>query len=81
MNKVAIAFLTKDRVDLSKRTIKSLLQPDKFDIGGSTVRIRKQERRFLNLTGHSHVAKDIEIRSKPCDRTSKAAPTPPSSTR
>lgn len=32
MNKVAIAFLTKDRVDLSKRTIKPLLQPDKFDL-------------------------------------------------
>src|SRR5580700_9000133 len=31
MNKIAIAFLTKDRVDLSKRTIAPLLQPDKFD--------------------------------------------------
>jgi hypothetical protein len=32
MNKVAIAFLTKDRVELSKRTIVPLLQPDKFDL-------------------------------------------------
>jgi hypothetical protein len=32
MNKIAIAFLTKDRVDLSKRTIVPLLQPDKFDL-------------------------------------------------
>ncbi len=32
MNKVAIAFLTKDRVELSKRTILPLLQPDKFDL-------------------------------------------------
>jgi hypothetical protein len=32
MNKIAIAFLTKDRVDLSKRTIAPLLQPDKFDL-------------------------------------------------
>jgi hypothetical protein len=32
MNKIAIAFLTKDRVELSKRTIKPLLQPDKFDL-------------------------------------------------
>jgi hypothetical protein len=32
MNKVAIAFTTKDRVDLSKRTIKPLLQLDKFDL-------------------------------------------------
>jgi hypothetical protein len=30
MHKMAIAFLTKDRVDLSKRTIVPLLQPDKF---------------------------------------------------
>lgn len=32
MNKVAIAFLTRDRVELSKRTIVPLLQPDKFDL-------------------------------------------------
>ncbi len=32
MNKVAIAFLTKDRVELSKRTIVPLLQPDKYDL-------------------------------------------------
>src|SRR5580693_593828 len=32
MNKIAIAFLTRDRVDLSKRTIAPLLQPDKFDL-------------------------------------------------
>jgi hypothetical protein len=32
MNKVAIAFLTKDRVELSKRTIEHLFQPDKFDL-------------------------------------------------
>src|SRR5580693_7953368 len=32
MNKIAIAFLTRDRVDLSKRTIKPLLQLDKFDL-------------------------------------------------
>jgi hypothetical protein len=32
MNKVAIAFLTKDRVELSKRSIVPLLQPDKFDL-------------------------------------------------
>ena len=41
MNKIAIAFLTKDRVELSKRTIEPLLQPDKFDlwsIDGSTTK-------------------------------------------
>ena len=32
MNKVAIAFLTKDRVELSQRSIVPLLQPDKFDL-------------------------------------------------
>lgn len=32
MTKIAIAFLTKDRVELSKRTIVPLLQPDKFDL-------------------------------------------------
>ncbi len=32
MNKVAIAFLTKDRVELSKRSIVPLLQRDKFDL-------------------------------------------------
>jgi hypothetical protein len=32
VNKVAIAFLTRDRVELSKRTIVPLLQPDKFDL-------------------------------------------------
>jgi hypothetical protein len=41
MNKVAIAFLTKDRVELSKRSIVPLLQPDKFDLfwidGSNTV--------------------------------------------
>lgn len=31
MNRVAIAFLTKDRTELSSRTIEPLLQPDKFD--------------------------------------------------
>ena len=31
MNRVAIAFSTKDRVELSKRTIEPLLQSDKFD--------------------------------------------------
>ena len=39
MNKTAIAFLTKDRVELSKQSIEPLLQPDKFDlfwIDGST---------------------------------------------
>jgi hypothetical protein len=38
-NKVAIAFLTKDRVELSKRSIEPLLQPDELDlwwIDGST---------------------------------------------
>lgn len=32
MNKVAIAFLSKDRCELSRQTIVSLLQPDKFDL-------------------------------------------------
>lgn len=32
MNRVAIAFLTRDRVELSKQTIRPLLQPDKFDL-------------------------------------------------
>lgn len=32
MNKVGIAFSTKDRVELSRRTIEPLLQPDKFDL-------------------------------------------------
>src|ERR1700678_2169513 len=31
MNRVAIAFSTRDRVELSKRTVEPLLQPDKFD--------------------------------------------------
>lgn len=32
MNKVAIAYSTKDRIELSKRTIEPLLQPDKVDL-------------------------------------------------
>lgn len=32
MNRIAIAFLTKDRVELSRRTIEPLMQPDKFDL-------------------------------------------------
>ncbi len=32
MNKVALAFLSKDKVELTKQTIQSLLQPDKFDL-------------------------------------------------
>lgn len=32
MNRVAIAFSTKDRVELTKRSIEPLLQPDKFDL-------------------------------------------------
>lgn len=32
MNKVALAFLTKDRVELTKRTVEPLLQPEKFDL-------------------------------------------------
>lgn len=32
MNKTAIAYFTKDRVELSKRAIEPLLQPDKFDL-------------------------------------------------
>lgn len=39
MNNVAIAFLTKDRTELTVQSIKPLLQPDKFDlwwIDGST---------------------------------------------
>lgn len=32
MNRVAIAFLTKDRAELSRRSIEPLLQPDKFDL-------------------------------------------------
>ena len=32
MNHIAIAFLTKDRVELTRRTIEPLLQPDKFDL-------------------------------------------------
>ncbi len=32
MNKVAIAYLPRDRVELSKRTIVPLLQPDKYDL-------------------------------------------------
>lgn len=32
MNKTAIAFLTKDRVELSRQSIEPLLQPDKFDL-------------------------------------------------
>jgi hypothetical protein len=32
MNRVAIAFSTKDRVELSRRTVEPLLQSDKFDL-------------------------------------------------
>ncbi len=32
MDKIAIAYLTKDRIELSRRTIEPLLQPDKFDV-------------------------------------------------
>src|ERR1700722_385526 len=32
MNRVAIGFLTKDRVELSKQSVVPLLQPDKFDL-------------------------------------------------
>lgn len=32
MNNIAIAFSTKDRVELSKQSIEPLLQPDKFDL-------------------------------------------------
>lgn len=32
MNKIAIAYLTKDRTELTRQTIQSLLQPDKFDL-------------------------------------------------
>ncbi len=32
MNKVALAFSTKDRVELTRRSIEPLLQPDKFDL-------------------------------------------------
>lgn len=41
MNNTAIAFLTKDRVDLSRQSVQPLLRPDKFDlfwIDGSTTR-------------------------------------------
>lgn len=32
MNKIAIAFSTKDRVELSKQSVEPLLQPNKFDL-------------------------------------------------
>ena len=32
MNRIAIAFLTKDKPELSRRSIEPLLQPDKFDL-------------------------------------------------
>lgn len=32
MNRVAIAFLTKDRTELTRRSIEPLMQPDKFDL-------------------------------------------------
>lgn len=32
MNRIALAFLSKDRVELTKRTIEPLIQPDKFDL-------------------------------------------------
>lgn len=32
MNRTALAFSTKDRVELTKRTVEPLLQPDKFDL-------------------------------------------------
>lgn len=32
MNKVALAFLTKDRVELSRQSVEPLLQPTKFDL-------------------------------------------------
>ena len=34
MNRIAIAFSTCDRTELTKRSIEPLLQPDKFDLCG-----------------------------------------------
>lgn len=63
MNRVAIAFSTKDRTELSKRTVEPLLQPDKFDLwwmdGSDT-----EEGRNLWRRGGSYIAaSDFYVRN------------------
>ncbi|MDA8113244.1 MAG: hypothetical protein M0Z43_00745 [Acidithiobacillus sp.] len=56
MKKVAIAFSTKDRVELSKQSIKPLLQPDKFSllwVDGS--RTSEGEALWQNYPSHARI--------------------------
>lgn len=65
MNRVAIAFSTKDRVELSKQSIEPLLQPDKFDLfcvdgsktaaGENFIRGRGKQT-FMNVGGGADAA-------------------------
>lgn len=64
MNKVAIAFLTKDRTDLSRQTIGALNQPEKFDlylIDGSAT----QEGRDVAVSRSHYGSLCMDIRGGP----------------
>jgi hypothetical protein len=47
MNRTAIAFLSKDKVELSQRSIEPLLQPDKFDVFWVDGSVTEEGKTFL----------------------------------
>lgn len=53
MNRVAIAFSSKDRVELTRRTIQPLLQPDKFDLHWCDGSKTEEGREFFNRSDHT----------------------------
>lgn len=59
MNKTAIAFLTKDRVELSRQSVEPLLQPDKFDLfwidGSASEKGRELPLNYANVDINSNV--------------------------
>jgi hypothetical protein len=52
MTRVAIAFSSKDRVELTRRTLQPLLQPDKFDLHWCDGSKTAEGREFFNNADH-----------------------------
>lgn len=65
MNRVAVAFSTKDRTELSVRSIEPLLQPERFDcfwIDGSTTDEGKELPYAISVTRKHHINVQYDVR-------------------
>src|SRR5690242_17481852 len=59
MNRIAIGYSTCDKPELAKRSVKPLLQPDKFDLWWADGSTTDRGRSFPNHFRPFHLAHDV----------------------